>query len=1420
MGYKTIPSVLNSDANSFSIYIGKAPKSDGQNSGNKPPYDPWAGISRAHRQLLLMAYAYTYTSLSDAVSRLESVDNAQQEAIDQLLADFTTLSEQVNENTAKLDAVDILNDTEFRDKLNEIYENLDSFDVSAPIAEALAQSYAYTNSRVNELQQAILDAFGVETVDELPDMGDFVTHDQLDEYGYITHDQLDEYGYVSQSALTGFATKQELAELAEGGVNIDLSAYAKLTDLPQSLSQLTNDAGYVTNADVTETVNSRINDLVDGAPAAYDTFKEVAEALVEGQSVLDNLTERIINQTWEQQPGVPILTTEMVEYYQDTLPRQYIEFGTSYELFKPAEPIIDLQAENSQFYLGVIFSTLRSLQREVAKIRNTFKYGMYSYTNTDTAMSSVMNDLTDVQENEPLWAVDPDSLSAITGAEFYTDTTHTLQPTNDDCEIVVGNGALAISGTAQWLDEYSPYGSNYGNCLRDCTDAKEFVFMTTDNLNIKVMLTNYESAYRSVEVDLSEISIPATLTSRYNVLVCVSRALLNEKTEQYDGKNFVWISIGDYASGRNLVEGYWRDGVLYENETLIGLNGNEFKSLYRHYISSIDFTDVTLYKMAFYSKYQDLSNDVMPSVPTDSDYKYSVAHLTIRSVKNYEMMESIKDQLPENELIYNDENNCIYIKKDNTIKIIFGGGGTPTPPPTEEGMTQQEIMDWLAENGLIINQNGEGEDATFESLSLNPISDITFINEATRKTYKFSVDSEGNLRGVAVNKGTTLGERLTAAKFPIAEIYADTMNKTFNAVSNGTMRGLVGTLGEYEGGYRDAWQPTKKITDNIGLFSDRIKITSIYAPLNTQKTFGCTHAFVELENSSQTDFQLDDVYLHYVRKINGQYVYNVIELEGVIPAGGTYLIRGKKYSDIKQANTFIDVATFDKEWYDNNGELLDFTLGTHNTFALVYKLKDIDIETVLVPSITSSSTDVLRYHPFFIDSVSILGHVTNETGDSTWNNGKEVYKNATKADCIYRTTFELDPAQQAYQGLSATSDKTKKIYDSSRLRNNTATDLQTLTLEKLYIEFPKKDAKCDIRKFTPKASWEKKNVCTDKTDIDMEKPNMVTVSFGINMFTTRCFNWISAGEFNEYVWLRKQGETEWSNKFESYTKIGSDSKVVPEPPKDKNGNIIYPYRKDFSPYTNDIVYARIQSDFPATDIHYTSHKCIVELATTNPANVGDNPKPIVYEYVVGRADKNGNVDAEHCSDVMTFTVYPNSYVPKIYQITDQQGFHWIEYQAWAAAAEKLNSIIAQDCQNSNIIPILVNTGDMTQNGTRINEWYDYYMAGTSLFNHLEQMNVVGNNDLCGQNVTALGTGDDTGKSNPYYFHVFYCYEVDEESTTTENEGVTTYEYKYLPIVNDKYIPSMYWFTNGTYVFFMMNSELTYVHCRDWFGPTH
>ena len=120
---------------------------------------------------------------------------------------------------------------------------------------------------------------------------------------------------------------------------------------------------------------------------------------------------------------------------------------------------------------------------------------------------------------------------------------------------------------------------------------------------------------------------------------------------------------------------------------------------------------------------------------------------------------------------------------------------------------------------------------------------------------------------------------------------------------------------------------------------------------------------------------------------------------------------------------------------------------------------------------------------------------------------------------------------------------------------------------------------------------------------------------------------------------------------------------------------------------------------------------------------------------------------------------------------------------------------------------------MTQNGTRINEWLDYYNAGKCLFNHLEQMNVVGNNDLVGTDPEILGTGDDNGKSNGHYFHVFYCYEVDPEVNPIipSSDGTQV-----------KYVPSFYYFENDAandsdkYRFIFLNTEITTINCKDWY----
>jgi hypothetical protein len=84
------------------------------------------------------------------------------------------------------------------------------------------------------------------------------------------------------------------------------------------------------------------------------------------------------------------------------------------------------------------------------------------------------------------------------------------------------------------------------------------------------------------------------------------------------------------------------------------------------------------------------------------------------------------------------------------------------------------------------------------------------------------------------------------------------------------------------------------------------------------------------------------------------------------------------------------------------------------------------------------------------------------------------------------------------------------------------------------------------------------------------------------MSTTRCFNWISAGLFDEYVFI-KNGDS-W-DKFESYKTISAKKDPIE----------VYPHRKEFDKDINNTIYARIQGVFPADGTHFTSHKCIIDV---------------------------------------------------------------------------------------------------------------------------------------------------------------------------------------------------------------------------------
>lgn len=1019
------------------------------------------------------------------------------------------------------------------------------------------------------------------------------------------------------------------------------------------------------------------------------------------------------NSNWEKasfnSSGIPIYTQDMLDDLS-TKPENYITIH---------DPQSEIKPENFS-YLDTMFSAIRKLQAEVAKLKNSFRYGINSYTETDTAMSSTMNAIQE-QDNEPLWALEEEDLSMFEEATVNMDGTHQLQDSRD---VHVDNelGLLTIGETTVHLDTKD---------FKDVVDSKSIMFITSTGKDIKFELKNATQSQLNIDLTTLEFSS----YDLYNILIVISKKTTKslEDPNLY-GFNYIWLQITDAKTNTVIISGY------YNGTTKLQTNLHELTDSY--YLNKIYFKNLILSKVNAYTKAQDFSYEVIPSIPNETDYKLGVAHLTIRSVSTEEVLDYVKDQLQSNELIWVESTRSLCIKSNGVIYSIGGNKNSNT-------MTQAELIATLANLGIIVTNVDNGY-----NLELADVSGITFIHQDTGKKFTINIDAEGNLRSTP----------------EVLNLISDRLkNKT---PLNVTYRGFLSRLRLAEdGGSADK---------DAKLKSDRLKIGAVYAPQVDRFIYGCSHAYVELENTSDQDIALNGCYLH-VAMPNDQGVQEVktLALKGTIPAGGTFLIRGKQYAEYDDVNTIIKVKSFDQEWYVNN-QLIDFQKADLQ-FLLAYNIPTPDLNASYIAEDANtliSDTKCFIITEGVIDGMWVRSRNTNNC--SWFTDDRFLTTDAsTTRDYILKNTFELDPAKQAFQALCPC--------DSSRLRGVNKNDFKPFYIDTPFIEFPNSTPIYDVSLITPKASFEHKNVSTDKTKLDKEKPNMVYCSFGIDMHTTRCFNWISVGSFDEYVWVREQGTTDW-NKFESY-------KTLTKTETEDTGDIV---KKEFTSLAiNNNVYARMQGRFPGDGSFYTAHKCIIKVTAKQQITT--------YEYIVGRADVLGNPDEQHTSQIQTFMIYPQNTLPRVYHITDQQGFYWIEYQTWAGAAKVLANKILEDIATDHIMPVIINTGDVTQNGTRVNEWLDYYLAGYDIFKQFEHMSVVGNNDLCGTDPSLLGTGDDVGKSNSYYHHLFNCYEIDTENL----------------IVNSKYIPSTYYFdcivNDKTTRFININSEITFINCRDWFG---
>ena len=1149
--------------------------------------------------------------------------------------------------------------------------------------------------------------------------------------------------------------------------------------------------------------------------------------------------------------SLPVMTPEMVEEASNDYT---IDFDGSEDTHILIGDELNPTEEQGDVYMGLIrdmAGAIRALQAEVARLKNSFDYGIDSYTDTRTAKSVQLGSMT-VDEDEPLWAIDPGYLSLVPDTAVFNTTldfNHTFIPIGDvtidtsvEGQLTFNNGGgkfydgkrVSEDGQELQFEDYTLYKLN---------DSKLITYLVTNKPDITMTLVSLTNRNQKKVVNFAPL-LNGNTVNKYGFCVVISR----KDKDTGKGFNYIYFSIINYENDQKLCEGYLNEYNRL-SDTRVELGDGE-----RYSIESIEFDRLTLSRIKFYTKFEDFSEEVISSAPSESDYKYEVAHIAIRSVKNTEILNTVADHLRDNELIWNKGSKTLHIKSDGKVYTIGSKSTNPDDDNNNDNnMTDKEIVNALKKMGIIVNveyNENTDEIISLSNVSLAPISDITFINEDTEKKFTFSVDPEGNL--VGKDKSTqTIEEYMNSLGDSAGKYDLSQWENGYTA-----FRGFSSDyLFRKNGVYQISTTAGVNQTTDAGKQSDRLRISSFYAPITTDDKHGCTHSFIELENSSPVDIPLTGVYLHFYNPTENNYQGGVhhLALDGVIKAGGTYLIRGAKHAEFDDESAFIKVKTFDKEWYENKS-LISFEqepvitkkegsteiIDTENNrvnyayrFCLTYGLPELSPSEKLVEAWDGDSVYAKAdfpnkiLNPRFIDSCSYstFDDISKKMGDDDpWYIGNGIGI-TIKPNSMFRLMFALDPAKQAFNGFN------KK--DSSRIRYNSANDIQILNLDKEFIGFPNSNEVIKIDRYTPRASFENRNVMTDKSQLNREKPNMVTCSFGVDVYNTRCFNWISCGTFDESVWIRKEGETSW-NKFDSYKKVSYTNETLTVD-NFTTTTTNEPIRKEYSPLVNNTVYARMINRFPGNDVLFTAHKCVIILpdATTTP---------VKYEYVVGRPDKDGNPDFEHTNEIYTFTVYPRTYEGRLYQITDQQGFHWIEYQVWAASAEFLNNKIDDECFGTNkvadnIFPILLNTGDMTQSGARINEWLDYYNGGISLFNHLEQMNCVGNNDLCPINPRELGTGNDNDKSSSHFFHYFYCFDVkdtDKYVSASENEkkffsGESlivrahsgsvpgTNSTTYIDVLEDKYIPSQYYFKTKNMLYIIVNSEIPITNCQNWFG---
>lgn len=244
---------------------------------------------------------------------------------------------------------------------------------------------------------------------------------------------------------------------------------------------------------------------------------------------------------------------------------------------------------------------------------------------------------------------------------------------------------------------------------------------------------------------------------------------------------------------------------------------------------------------------------------------------------------------------------------------------------------------------------------------------------------------------------------------------------------------------------------------------------------------------------------------------------------------------------------------------------------------------------------------------------------------------------------------------------------------------------------------------CNLNIYRPRYSGDGEwSSYVDKPELKATCPNMMNICYGKNGDTSRTFTWQTKG-------VTKQG-------FIKIRKIDSSGVAG-----------------------NWVKYESTREIVTLLDGDITIHRVIVH-----------NLEYSVYEYQAGEEGA--------WSDIEKFEVvkYSNSRPIKILQTSDEQGWTELEYSASKTSAK---AILDPSQENHFDFDFHLNTGDISQNGSRSFEWRFYFENYADTLRTKPHMTCCGNNDLMGANVKVME------KSYSTAFH-WYSTQEDQKFNST------------------------------------------------------